>query len=728
MVPEKNDATEGTSPGNQRTLTAGSAVKRRNGLLWRTCLSQWRTIMIVALPIVFSPIAIFWDDAERPDAGRMAYCSLLMASFWILELVPLAITGILPVFLYPALGVLSAKKTCGAYFNEVQFIIMGGLIIAIAVEKSRVHERIALSVLMLLGSKPRWIMLGFMLVTAFLSMFLSNTATTAMMMPIANAILEEMRKNKSDDEQADKCEGQYSAESQPSGDCQAPSSPANPSVDTLDRHSIMMEDIPALRSKRCTHSMLADGCTLHGGGHGRKRGVISASPSASSMDAESAVDSSGEVKTSPVDKMLLLSVSYSAQLGGTGLLTGCTPNLVTLAYMSKRFPGSNMNFVNWSGFAFPTMLIVVLYGWVWLQICFMGFRSIFGCRRGDDESSAADAAVSALIRRKYKALGRLRFNECAVMTLFLILFLLWFSRAPGFAPGYEVYFKEDFMSDAVPAIFICTLLFILPSELPPLPGCLSGVFQSKTQMERRASNEHRRTESSSHLQDVDGLNETATAAQDESTLQPDQPSPKKSSRRRTPRLLDWDTVHVKMPWCIILIMGGGLAMAEGMTETGLSSWLGDRFSVFSSVPIWSLPFIIGSVVAVTTDLASVMASCQIYTPVMADLALSLRLNPYLTLLPTTIAASFAFMLPVATPPAAIAFSYGKLRILDMCKAGIVMNVLGVIAVGIAVNTWGRAIFSLDEFPLWAQAALDASGASSVPTGSSNVSSSGVVGL
>ena len=151
--------------------------------------------MIVVLPIVFSPVAIFWDDADKPDAGRMAYCGLLMASFWILELVPLAITGILPVFLYPVLGVLSAKKTCEAYFNEVQFIIMGGLIIAIAVEKSRVHERIALSVLMLLGSKPRWIMLGFMLVTAFLSMFLSNTATTAMMMPIANAILEEMRKN-----------------------------------------------------------------------------------------------------------------------------------------------------------------------------------------------------------------------------------------------------------------------------------------------------------------------------------------------------------------------------------------------------------------------------------------------------------------------------------------------------------------------------------------------------
>ena len=101
------------------------------------CLSQWRTIMIVVLPIVFSPVAIFWDDADKPDAGRMAYCSLLMASFWILELVPLAITGILPVFLYPVLGVLSAKKTCGAYFNEVQFIIMGGLIIAIAVEKSR---------------------------------------------------------------------------------------------------------------------------------------------------------------------------------------------------------------------------------------------------------------------------------------------------------------------------------------------------------------------------------------------------------------------------------------------------------------------------------------------------------------------------------------------------------------------------------------------------------------
>ena len=244
------------------------------------CLSQWRTIMIVVLPIVFSPVAIFWDDADKPDAGRMAYCGLLMASFWILELVPLAITGILPVFLYPVLGVLSAKKTCGAYFNEVQFIIMGGLIIAIAVEKSRVHERIALSVLTLLGSKPRWIMLGFMLVTAFLSMFLSNTATTAMMMPIANAILEEMRKNRKPNGENDAVEGGDGvAPESPSAaaDCQPLASAQRASVDDRDRNSIMMEDIPALRSKRCTHSMLADGCTIHGGGHNRKRDAISVS-------------------------------------------------------------------------------------------------------------------------------------------------------------------------------------------------------------------------------------------------------------------------------------------------------------------------------------------------------------------------------------------------------------------------------------------------------------------
>jgi len=256
----------------------------------------------------------------------------------------------------------------------------------------------------------------------------------------------------------------------------------------------------------------------------------------------------------------------------------------------------------------------------------------------------------------------------AVMTLFFVLFLLWFSRDPGFAPGYSSLFKEGFMSDAVPAIFICTLLFVIPSEPPTIiRKCL-----------RRSK----------------------------------EPNP---ITHRIPRLLDWDTVHLKMPWCIVLIMGGGLAMAEGMTASGLSSWLGDQFSIFSSVPTWTLPFLVSAVVAVTTDLASVMASCQIYTPVMADLALSLRLNPYLTLLPTTISASFAFMLPVATPPAAIAFSYGKLRIIDMCKAGIVLNILGVFVVGLAVNTWGWAIFGLGTFPEWAQAAVTEPSASSPPS-------------
>lgn len=339
-----------------------------------------------------------------------------------------------------------------------------------------------------------------------------------------------------------------------------------------------------------------------------------------------------------------------------------------------------MNFVNWSAFSFPAMLVVVLLGWVWLQICFMGFKSVCGCGAPERENSA----VRALIRRKYAALGRLRFNEVAVMALFATLFLLWFGRDPGFARGYAVFFKDGFMSDAVPAIFICGLLFVLPAEMPPfLDGCFSRAPRMSTRPGRTRA----------------GWVRFVT--------------------RRAPRLLDWDTVHVKMPWCIILIMGGGLALAEGMTASGLSLWLGERFAVFSSVPTWSLPFIVGAVVSATTDMASVMASCQIYTPVMADLALSLRLNPYVTLLPTTIAASFAFMLPVATPPAAIAFSYGKIRIIDMCKAGSLMNVIGVATVGLAVNTWGSVIFDLDTFPAWAEAALAAATANS--TVAANVS-------
>lgn len=200
------------------------------------------------------------------------------------------------------------------------------------------------------------------------------------------------------------------------------------------------------------------------------------------------------------------------------------------------------------------------------------------------------------------------------------------------------------MKDAVPAVLIPMLLFVLPSEVPSL------------------------------------------------------------SRRAT-RLLDWKTTQDKMPWNVIMLLGGGFALAKGMKTSKLSEWLGHQLQSLGCVPIGVLGMLISIVVSTTTEIASNTATTQIFTPIMDNLARQAKVNPFNTLIPTAVSASFAFMLPVATPPNAIAFSYGKIRILDMALPGIVMNLMSTLIIGVGMNSWGLAIYQLDN-PNWPKPALN----------------------
>ncbi|KAE8622706.1 hypothetical protein XENTR_v10005342 [Xenopus tropicalis] len=571
-----------------------------------------RFLILFITPLLLLPLPLLIKTKE----ASCAYCIILMAVYWCTEVIPLAVTALLPVLLFPMFGILESKKVCMQYLKDTNMLFVGGLIVAVAVEHWNLHKRIALKVLLIVGVRPALLMLGFMGVTAFLSMWISNTATTAMMVPIVQAVLSQLNTAGEDPSMLESLEGQ-----------------TNPALELETKNAIPLEPVQIVSN-----------------GH----------------VAEIPEEAPEKDERKRISKGMMLCVCYAASIGGTATLTGTGPNLVLKGQFTQIFPnnGDILNFASWFGFAFPNMAVMLCMSWFWLQFSFIGFnfKKTWGCGATTSEK---ERAAYNVIREEYRKLGPISYAESSVLFLFILLVLLWFTRDPGFVIGWAtILFNKDnieYVTDATVAVFVAFLLFILPASRPKISCC--------------------KARKSFDLEEFEQAEEKDTFF--------------------SAPLLTWKVVHKQMPWSIVLLLGGGFALAKGSDASGLSHWLGQQMAPLHTIPPWAIAIILSLMIAVFTECASNVATATLFLPILASMTRSIGVNPLYIMIPCTLSTSFAFMLPVATPPNAIVFSYGHLRVSDMVKTGIVMNIIGIICTTLAINTWGRPMFSLDTFPQWA---------------------------
>ncbi|KAG8183897.1 hypothetical protein JTE90_002465 [Oedothorax gibbosus] len=498
-------------------------------------------IVCVLTPFLLLPLAF----SPYPET-KCAYIILWMAVYWMLEPVHLSVTALLPVVLFPLFGLLSGPEVCSNYMKEVLMMFIGGLGVAVAVEHCNLHERIALKVLISIGADTKWLMLGFMMTTMFLSMWISNTATTAMMVPIVEAVMLELR---------------------------------------------------------------------------------------SSVTTTPKLDKGYQMNFDSLHKTLLLSVAYSANCGGTGTLTGTSPNLILKGFLEEHYPeSSEVTFATWMAYNVPGMLICVTIGWIVLQVLYVPCWK----KQSEDQKQSIRRVISS----RYEELGSITFHEGAVFFLFVVLVFLWIFREPKFMPGWAAMIStETRIGDAVPVIGILFLMFLIPAK----PWRIHD----------------------------------------------------------SPGLLEWSVVQKKLPWGLVLLLGGGFAMAHGCQKSGLSNWIGRQMGSLSVLSPTVVQLILCILTAALTEIISNSAVATITMPVVNQMALAFEANPLSLLLPVTIVSSYAFMLPVATGPNAIAFDSGPMNTMDMVKPGIIMNILCICVQMLMINTLGTVMFGLGTFPDWA---------------------------
>lgn len=456
-------------------------------------------------PVVFLVILLFVHPSGLSKSANAILASTSwVAIWWITEALPISVTALLPIILFPLSGGLSILETTASYGNKYIFLFIGGFILAIAIEKWKLHKRIAITIINIVGTNVVHIILGFMIATAFLSMWISNTAAAVMILPVGMAIITQLKDNPK----------------------------------TIENENLIF------------------------------------------------------------GKSLMLSIAYSASIGGMATLIGTPPNLVLAGVVHDSY-GIDLTFAKWFSFGFPISIVLLFVSWIYLT------RFAFKFKQKEFPGGRQE------IKSQLEKLGKISFEEKVVLIVFILTAFAWISRS------FLLKLLIPAIDDTIIAVCSAFLLFLLPSSKKNIP------------------------------------------------------------------LISWEDA-VKLPWGILLLFGGGMALASGFESSGLAIWLGNQMASVGTIPLIVLLLILIASVNFMTEVTSNLATTAMLLPVLVSLASGIGVHPYFLLIGATVAASCAFMLPVATPPNAVVFGSGYLSISDMVKKGFRMNIISIIILTLTI--------------------------------------------
>lgn len=491
-------------------------------------------------PIVFiAMLLIPAPEGMKLEAWRVAAVTALMAIWWITEAIPIPATSLMPIALFPLLGVMKSSASTAPYANHLIYLFMGGFFLAVTMERWNLHRRVALYTIKAIGTSPARMIMGFMVATGFLSMWVSNTATAMMMVPIGMAVIQQATGYNSDH--------------------------------------------------------LRDSATNVGPEFNFGRG-------------------------------LMLGIAYAASIGGVATIIGTPPNTVMAGMVEKMF-GVQIGFGQWMLFGVPLAVITMAIAWVLLT------KILF------PTGGMELAGGAKIINDEVKKLGPMSNAEKKIVIVGCFMAAFWLARGfmakSAFVLGIMPHFK--YIGDATIAIFGALILFAVPVDFK------KGQF-----------------------------------------------------------LLDWKTA-VKIPWDVILLFGGGLAIANGFAKTGLAAYIASQLGALEGT---SMIVFVGAVVLITiflTEITSNTATATLLVPIMGSAAIAMGVHPFATIVGACVAASYAFMLPVATPPNAVVFGSGCVTIKQMAKAGVWLNIIGTILITAFVVYILPALWGIDltTVPSWA---------------------------
>ncbi|XP_075568484.1 solute carrier family 13 member 4 [Pelecanus crispus] len=622
--------------------------------MMKEILRSRNLLLVVLIPLLLLPLPLLYPSSE----ASCAYVLIVTAVYWVSEAVPLGAAALVPAFLYPLFGVMKSSEVAAEYFKNTTLLLMGVICVAASVEKWNLHKRIALRMVMMAGAKPGMLLLCFMCCTTVLSMWLSNTSTTAMVMPIVEAVLRELVNAEEEHEVISTAGSNIIEENEPIGLSEKRGQPSlelifiNEDATTTDFSSLMHS-----KSMNGVHMIANPIGTMNSKSNGQHLPeaqilVLPPKPSELGLSTKYRYQTRHDHM---VCKCLSLSISYAATIGGLTTIIGTSTSLIFLEHFNNHYPNAEVvNFGTWFLFSFPISLIMLVLTWFWMHWLFLGCNFQETCSVSKKKKTKREEMSERRIQEEYKKLGNVSYPEMVTGFFFILMTLLWFTREPGFVPGWSSFFeKKGYRTDATVSVFLGFLLFLIPAKKPCFGKREKGDGEKST--------------------DINPLDPIIT----------------------------WKDFQKTMPWEIVVLVGGGYALAAGCKTSGLSTWIGRQMLSLSSLPYWAVTLLACILVSLVTEFVSNPATITIFLPILCSMSETLLINPLYTLIPVTMCISFAVMLPVGNPPNAIVFSYGHCQIKDMVKAGLGVNLIGLAVVMVAINTWGIRLFQLNTFPEWA---------------------------